>query len=80
MCNPCIIPIGVDSQGWIIASTVTDSHDQEPSHVPSLLAQVDRDIKRFIGDGIYDQEPVHAAVERHSPGAKVIMPPRKDVV
>lgn len=80
MRNPCIIPIGVDSQGWIIASTVTDSHDQDPSHVLSLLAQVDRDIDRFIGDGIYDQEPVYAAVERHSPGAKASIPPRKDAV
>ena len=29
---------------------------------------------------MYDQEPVYAAVEEHSPGARVIIPPRKDAV
>ena len=32
---------------------------------------------RFVGDGIYDQEPVYAAVLGRSPGAQV---PRKDAV
>jgi hypothetical protein len=27
---------------------------------------------------MYDQEPVYAAVEEHSPGVRVIIPPRKD--
>ena len=72
--------IGVDDQGWIIASAMTDSHEQDPSQVPVLLAQVDREIDRFVGDGIYDQAPVYAAVEAHSPSASVIIPPRKDAV
>ncbi len=70
--------IGVDDQGWIMAATVTDGHDQDPSQVPVLLSQVGRDIERFVGDGIYDQEPVYAAVTDHSPGASVIILPRKD--
>jgi hypothetical protein len=41
---------------------------------------LDRDIDRFIGDGIYDQGPVYAAVMGHSPEARVIVPPRKDAV
>ena len=72
--------IGVDGQGWIIASAVTDDHAQDPSQVPALLSQLDRDIDRFIGDGIYDQQPVYTAVTEHSPGARVIIPPRKDAV
>jgi hypothetical protein len=48
--------------------------------VPALLSQVDRVIARFIGDGMYDQEPVYAAVRGHSPEARVIVPPRKDAV
>jgi hypothetical protein len=72
--------LGVDDQGQIIASTVTESHAQDPSQVPALLSQVDRVIARFIGDGMYDQAPVYAAVARHSPGARVIVPPRKDAV
>jgi Transposase DDE domain len=72
--------IGVDAQGWIVASTVTGSSAQDPSQVSALLSQVDHVIDRFIGDGMYDQAPVYAAVARHSPGARVIVPPRKDAV
>jgi hypothetical protein len=72
--------VGVDIQGWIVASTVTESHAQDPSQVPALLSQVDYRIERFIGDGIFDQAPVYTAVENHSRGARVIIPPRKDAV
>ncbi|MDH3599718.1 MAG: IS5 family transposase [Candidatus Tectomicrobia bacterium] len=72
--------IGVDDQGQIVASTVTESNEQDPSQVPDLLDQIDQEIDRFIGDGIFDQEPVYAAVEEHSPGSQVIIPPRKDAV
>ena len=72
--------IGVDAQGHIVASTVTESHVQDPSQVPALLSQVDHVIERFIGDGMYDREPVYAAVMGHSPGVRVIIPPRKDAV
>ena len=72
--------IGVDAQGQIVASTVTESSEQDPSQVPALLSQVDSRIDRFIGDGMYDQEPVYTAVEEHSPGARGIIPPRKDAV
>jgi hypothetical protein len=72
--------IGVDAQGHIVAATVTDSHAQDPSQVPALLSQVEHRIERFIGDGMYDKEPVYAAVAQHSPGARVIIPPRKAAV
>jgi len=73
-------PIGVDDQRQIVASTVTESNEQDPSQVPQLLDQIDEEIGRFIGDGIFDQEPVYAAVEAHSPGVRVVIPPRKDAV
>jgi hypothetical protein len=72
--------IGVDAQGRIVASTVTESHEQDPSQVPVLLSQVDGVIDRFIGDGIFDQAPVYTAVENHLPGAHVIIPPRTDAM
>jgi hypothetical protein len=72
--------IGVNDQGQIVASTVSESHQQDPSQVPELLEQIEREIERFIGDGIYDKEPVYTAVEQHSPGARVIIPPRKNAV
>jgi hypothetical protein len=74
------LPIGVDDQGQMLASTVTESTEQDPSHVPELLDQIDQEIDRFIADGMYDQAPVYAAVADHSPGVRVIIPPRKDAV
>ena len=72
--------IGVDDQGQTVASTVTESQEQDPSQVLALLSQVDPPLHGFVGDGMYDQEPVYTAVENHSPGAQVIIPPRKDAV
>jgi hypothetical protein len=72
--------IGVDENGRILASNVTDGHEHDPSQVPSLLTQLDREIERFVGDRIYDQEVVYEAVDHHSPRAEVIVPPRKDAV
>jgi hypothetical protein len=45
-----------------------------------LLSQIEHHIDRFIGDGIFDHAPVYTAIEHHSPGARVIIPPRKDAV
>jgi hypothetical protein len=70
--------IGVDKHGWIIASKVTEGYEQDPSQVPNLLDQVDREIDCFVGDGIYDREPVYEAVQQHSSGASMVVPPRKD--
>jgi len=70
----------VNAQGRIVASTLTESHEQDPSQVPELLSQVDGVLARFIGDGIFDQAPIYSAIENHSPGARVIIPPRTDAV
>ena len=72
--------IGVDDHGQIIASRFTESHEPDLSQVAALLAQVNRPIARFVGDGIYDREPVYDAILGHSPDAQVIIPPRKDAV
>jgi hypothetical protein len=72
--------IGADKNGWIMASKVTEGYEQDPSQVPDLLDQVDREIDRFVGDGIYDREPVYEAVCQHSSGASIVVPPRKDAV
>jgi len=72
--------IGVDDNGWIMASKLTEGCEQDPSQVPDLLDQVDREIGCFVGDGIYDREPVYEAVCRHSPRSLMVVPPRRDAV
>ena len=63
-----------------MASKVTEGSEQDPCQVPDLLDQVDGEIDCFIGDGIYDREPVYEAVCQHSSGASMVVPPRKDAV
>src|SRR5215813_1549503 len=72
--------LGMDDQGQIMASCMTDGHKQDPVQVPELLSQIAHEIRCFIADGISDQQPVSAAVEDHSPGAQVIVPPRQVAV
>ena len=72
--------ISVDENGWIQASKITDGHEHDSFQVPYLLAQVNREIDRFVGDRIYDQERVYETVGHHSPGAEVVVAPRKDAV
>ncbi len=40
-------PVGVDKHGWIVASKVTEGSERDPSQVPDLLGQVDREIDCF---------------------------------
>ena len=72
--------IGVNKNGSIMASKVTEGYEQDPSQVQDLLDQVDREIDCFVGDGIYDREPVYEAVQQHTLGASMIVPPRKGAV
>ncbi|MHC4330166.1 MAG: transposase, partial [Planctomycetota bacterium] len=72
--------IAVNKNGWIMASKVTEGCEQDPSQVPDLLDQIDREIECFVGDGIYDREPVYEAVQKHSSKASMVVPPRKDAV
>ena len=46
--------------------------------MPDLLDQIEEEINRFIADGMYDQGLIYDAVEDHSPGVRIIIPPRKD--
>ena len=48
--------LGVDDEGCILASCVTDGHEQDPGQVSDLLSQIDHEIDRFVADGIYDQQ------------------------
>ncbi len=72
--------IGVNSKGWIMASTITDGQEQDPVQIPDLLSQYKGEIKNFIGDGIYDQSSVYSSVQSHSSNANIIIPPRKNSV
>ncbi|MFP8872526.1 MAG: IS5 family transposase [Myxococcota bacterium] len=72
--------IGVDDEGWIRTSLVTDGHTQDPRVVPELLEQLDVELKRFVADGVYDSSTVYRAIAEHQPRipVDVVVPPRRN--
>lgn len=73
------LAVDADS-GEIIAECLTDQDTGDAAQVEPLLDQVDGDVEQFAADGAYDGKPTYAAVLRHSPNAKVIIPPRGSAV
>jgi hypothetical protein len=70
--------IGVDGDGFIVASVLTDSGAGDAVQVPALLDQVDEKIECSTGDGGYDTRGVYDAIAGHQDEpVKVVIPPRK---
>lgn len=70
--------IGVDDDGFVVASQLTKSRKDDASVVPDLLEQIDAEVRRFIGDGAYDRRLVYDQVA--GGGTKdvvVVVPPRR---
>jgi Transposase DDE domain len=69
--------IAIDADtGEIIAEVLTDQDTSDVSQLETLLDQIDDRIDRFTADGAYDGQPTYAAIQRHSPSARIIIPPR----
>jgi hypothetical protein len=66
--------------GEIIAHSLTDQDTGDASQVGPLLDQIDGEIGQFTADGAYDGKPIYDAVLRHSPKARIVIPPRSNAV
>ena len=75
------IYIGVDAQGYIVASELTISDESDPSMVPTLLAQIPTEISQFIADGAYDTHNVYSALETAGTAEiNIVIPPKKTTI
>jgi hypothetical protein len=73
--------LAVDANsGEIIAHRLTDQETGDASQLEPLLDQIDDEIGQFTADGAHDGTPTYNAVQRHSPGARVVIPPRSNAV
>lgn len=69
--------LAVDADtGEIIAEVLTNQNTSDISQLEALLERIDMPIASFTGDGAYDSDETYKAVRRHSPGARIIVPPR----
>ena len=73
------LAVDADS-GEIIAHSLTDQEAGDASQMEPLLDQIDDEIGQFTADGAYDGYPTYDAALRHSPGARVVIPPRSNAV
>jgi hypothetical protein len=73
--------LAVDAEnGMIVAQTLTDQDDDDPSQVAPLLDQIDIPIARVTADGAYDGAPTYATIAAHGDDIEVVIPPRSTAV
>jgi transposase len=73
--------LAVDADnGMIVAHTLTDQDDDDPSQVTPLLDQIDDAIGRVTADGAYDGAPTYATIAAHGDDIEVVIPPRLTAV
>jgi transposase len=64
----------------IVARTLTDQDDDDPSQVAPLLDQIDGRIARLTADGAYDGAPTYDTIATHGDDIEVVIPPRSTAV
>ena len=64
----------------IVAQTLTDHDDDDPSQVAPLLDQIDTPIARVTADGAYDGAPTYATIAAHGDDIEVVIPPHSTAI
>jgi hypothetical protein len=71
--------LGVEPEsGEIQAAELTEAKISDDAMVAPLLEQIDQPIDALAADGAYDKRKVYAALNKHAPNAKALIPPRKN--
>ena len=71
--------IGADpDSGEIQAAILTENSVSDDAMAETLLRQIESSIERLAADGSYDKRRVYTSLHRHSPNARVLIPPRKN--
>ncbi len=73
------IHLAVDSEsGEIQAVELTEAGSHDAKAVRPMLAEVERTLASATSDGSYDRREVYQALQEHSPGVRIAIPPRRD--
>lgn len=71
--------IGADPEdGEIQAVILTENSISDDAAAEDLLQQIEQEIDKFAADGAYDKRKVYDALNTHSPGVQILIPPRKN--
>ncbi len=70
--------LGVDGDGFVVASALTPGSAADAATAVDLIGQVDARVHRLTADGAYDAACVYTAVAgRHEDALEVVVPPRR---
>ena len=70
--------LGIDGNGCIIVSALTDSSVDDASVGISMLKEIEGTIARFTADGAYDSRPKYEALAAEGAASiKIVIPPKK---
>ena len=73
--------IGVDAEGFIVATELTASSRDDASTLPDLLAPLEVPIRRFTADGAYDHRSVYdRASAAGTENVVIVIPPRRSAL
>ena len=71
--------LGADPEnGEIQAVLLTENSISDDATVKELLAQIEQELLACAADGAYDKRKVYEALNEHSPGVEILIPPRKN--
>ena len=70
--------LGVDADGFIVASELTDSGTDDAIIGAAMIKEIEATIERFTADGAYDTRAIYEALTAAcEPGVTIVIPPRK---
>lgn len=70
--------LGVDGDGFIVASKLTDSGTDDATVGAAMIKEIEAAIERFTADGAYDTRAIYQALAAAGgPCAPIVIPPRK---
>ncbi|MCS7177729.1 MAG: IS5 family transposase [Anaerolineae bacterium] len=73
------IHLAIDSEsGEIQAVERTEAGVHDAKVVRPMLEEVEQPLASVAGDGSYDRREVYQALQEHSPGIRMAIPPRRD--
>jgi hypothetical protein len=71
--------LGADPKnGEIQAVLLTENSISDDATVQELLEQIEQELLACAADGAYDKRKVYDALNEHSPGVEILIPPRKN--
>ena len=70
--------LGIDGDGCIMASALTDSSADDARVGISMLEQIETPVGHFIADGAYDSRPMYEALAASgTTNIRIVIPPKK---